>query len=242
MNDQSSTVTPADGSKSIANPFYSAWSGGLNAGNSPQRGAIVHTIDASAKYSQHAVGIVRGFRQGLYQRNIDFYVGDVSDWITAQMAKRGDGPFLSHIILDLASSYSHVQKAASALRVDGTLILFNPSITQINDAIKLIRQKRLCLQLEGVTELGSSMTGGRAWDVRWTKLRASQKVAFEDQESCTTDCGLDLNLESREVDQEAFGIQGNASRWELVCRPKVGDRISGGGFIGVWKKNRTRSE
>ncbi|KAJ8065797.1 hypothetical protein OCU04_006460 [Sclerotinia nivalis] len=26
------------------------------------------------------------------------------------------------------------------------------------------------------------------------------------------------------------------SGWEMICRPKVGDRITGGGFIGVWKK------
>ncbi|ESZ95955.1 phosphatase dcr2 [Sclerotinia borealis F-4128] len=24
--------------------------------------------------------------------------------------------------------------------------------------------------------------------------------------------------------------------WEMICRPKVGDKINGGGFIGVWKK------
>ncbi|KAI9646321.1 hypothetical protein NHQ30_005762 [Ciborinia camelliae] len=24
--------------------------------------------------------------------------------------------------------------------------------------------------------------------------------------------------------------------WEMICRPRVGDRISGGGFVGVWKK------
>jgi hypothetical protein len=29
--------------------------------------------------------------------------------------------------------------------------------------------------------------------------------------------------------------------WQMVCRPKVGDRIIGGGFVGVWKKQRARS-
>ena len=24
--------------------------------------------------------------------------------------------------------------------------------------------------------------------------------------------------------------------WEMVCRPKVGIRISGGGFVGVWRR------
>ncbi|KAF7897382.1 hypothetical protein EAF00_005610 [Botryotinia globosa] len=28
----------------------------------------------------------------------------------------------------------------------------------------------------------------------------------------------------------------DVSGWEMICRPRVGDRITGGGFVGVWKK------
>ncbi|KAA8568301.1 hypothetical protein EYC84_007337 [Monilinia fructicola] len=39
--------------------------------------------------------------------------------------------------------------------------------------------------------------------------------------------------------QTGTGEEGDSidtSGWEMICRPKVGDRIAGGGFVGVWKK------
>jgi tRNA A58 N-methylase Trm61 len=66
------------------------------------RRAIVHTLDISKKHSKHASKIVEGFRHGLYAANVDFHVGDVSDWIASQKSSRNtEDPFLSYVFLDL---------------------------------------------------------------------------------------------------------------------------------------------
>lgn len=116
--------------------------------------ALIHTVDESRKYSKHAIKIVGEFRQGLYLRDVQFHVGSVSEWIDQQINARGKETFLSHAVLDLPSSHSHVEKATSALHVDGKLVLFNPSITQINQAMELVKTRRLPLQLERVVEVG----------------------------------------------------------------------------------------
>ncbi len=207
--------------------------------------AIVHTVDVSSKYSQHAAKIVGGFRRGMYLRNVDFHVGNVSEWIEQQMHARGPRPFLSHVLLDLPSSHNHVGTAASALHVNGKLLVFNPSITQINSAVQYIKAKRLPLQLERVVEVGPSMTGGRIWDVRFAKPRALIKKVDENvtfakcanadqavKDDAKASC-LDDGEEEQPHDQQSF---------EIVCRPKSGARISGGGFVALWSRNRTRQD
>jgi tRNA (adenine57-N1/adenine58-N1)-methyltransferase len=69
------------------------------------RRAILHTLDISSKHSKHAKKIVEGFRDGIYAGNVDFHVGDVSDWIANQKATRKtEEPFLSHVFLDLPNA------------------------------------------------------------------------------------------------------------------------------------------
>lgn len=202
----------------------------------PRHRAVVHTIDISSKYSEHAVKTIGGFRRGIYTHDIQFHIGDVSEWIDRQIDARDRRPFLSHIILDLPVSHTHVEKALSALHVDGKLILFNPSITQINSAIELVKTLRLPLQLEKVVEVGPAMTGGRIWDVRFVKPRALTRQANVRSISATdTD---NSRPTSNALDDEAS--LDNDGGWRLVCKPKIGDRISGGGFVALWSKNRTR--
>ncbi|KAI4185744.1 MAG: hypothetical protein L6R41_003927 [Letrouitia leprolyta] len=167
-----------------ANPGWESSVGdsGLQSSGSasgPKHRAIVHTVDESSSHSKHAVKAVNAFRRGMYMRDIKFHVGDVSVWIDQQLAARDRSPFLSHIFLDLPSSRSNVGKAVSALRVNGKLILFNPSVTQINAAIELVNAHRLSLQLERVLEVGPAMTGGRGWDVRLVRPRALTREASD---------------------------------------------------------------
>ncbi|KAF7877672.1 hypothetical protein EAF04_001343 [Stromatinia cepivora] len=39
-----------------------------------------------------------------------------------------------------------------------------------------------------------------------------------------------------QANTEEVGGLTDMTGWEMICRPKVGDRITGGGFVGVWKK------
>lgn len=121
-----------------------------------KRRAVVHTLDISAKHSKHAKKIVAGFRRGMYSRNVDFHVGDVSNWIAEQRASRKtEDPFLSHVFLDLPNADSHLANVAPALRPNGMLAVFNPSITQIAECVDIIRKHRLPYLLDQVIELGA---------------------------------------------------------------------------------------
>ena len=228
------------------------------------RKAIVHTIDISDTHSQAAKKIVQGFRQGMYARNVEFHVGDVSDWIKEQQESRAlncSGPtektFLSHAILDMPAPDQHIEKVSSVLHVDGILMLFNPSITQIVRAVNVVGEKKLPLVLSSVLELGPSVTGGRAWDVRAVRPRALVKAEMarsdsgENMENTveepsvepTTKHAMEEQSLIRTSERDKKGVpKQKGSGWEMICRPMVGERIVGGGFLGVWRRMKPDSE
>jgi tRNA (adenine57-N1/adenine58-N1)-methyltransferase len=126
--------------------------------------------------------------------------------------------------------------------VDGNLIVFNPSITQINECALKIKQEGIPLELDRVIELGvNGGSGGREWDVRPVKPRV-QKVQVAPEE----DAELSSDNASRDAEQEQaehVPVQDGSpsqtpdeGKWAMVCRPKVGERVVGGGFLGVFKK------
>ncbi|KAL8694433.1 MAG: hypothetical protein Q9218_000925 [Villophora microphyllina] len=213
-----------------------------------RRRAVIHTVDVSPGYARFAAKNVENFRKGMYMRNIDFHVGDVSDWIEQHtQANRQEQQFLSHAVLDLPSSHTHIEKTVSALQVNGKLLVFNPSITQINSVVELVKTRRLPLQLEKVIEIGPAMTGGRLWSVRHVKPRALTKET-------SGRSALAVSSDERHVDREGQSRCGEANLsevlddeyedqgWQLVCRPKPGERVSGGGFVALWSRNRTRND
>lgn len=226
------------------------------------RRAIVHTIDIKEQYSKRARKTVLGFRRGLYYADVDFYVGDVSEFIENQISKRSSSdPFLSAAILDMPSADRHLEVVSKALRVDGKLVVFNPSVTQIGDCIKQIRKQNLPLSLDTVVELGVGMSAGREWDVRVAAVRArqakptsnstsdgnadektSQSVAADRNEE-KDDEGYDSEPDNSPPDQPEEPAAANpededARSWAMVCRPKVGKTVIGGGFVGLWSKMR----
>lgn len=221
------------------------------------RQAVIHSLELSPSHLHHAIKLVEGFRHGQYADDVEFYVGDVSAWIDKQLIQRGlhgaeikNKAFLSHVILDLPGSQSHLEKAASVLHVNGTLIVFNPSITQIIACVKEIKLNMLPLELDRILEVDQGMVGGREWDVRAMKPRALARAGAEknvnlDEDRAPTgasDQGLtedvgDSGVETRQNDTIQEFVKGE-SEWYMVCRPKFTQRWSGGGFVGVWKKMR----
>ena len=225
------------------------------------RRAVVHTVDVSATHSKAAREIVQGFRQGMYARNVEFHVGDVSEWISEQEEARAlrfsdtaEKTFLSHAILDMPSSDQHIEKVSSVLHVDGILMLFNPNISQIMRAVNVVGEKKLPLALSDVLELGPSMTGGRAWDVRRVRPRALVKAEkaradsgkdMEDMESAVKVSSLEPAtshateeqslVRTSEINKTAVS-KTTGGGWEMICRPMVGERLVGGGFLGVWRR------
>ena len=204
--------------------------------------ATLHTIEVSPKFSAHAQEIIKGFRGGVYAQNVNFHVGDVSAWIAQETVSReidGNKPFLAHAFLDLPNADAHVGSLAGALKTDGMLIVFNPSISQITEVAKKVKDEGIQLHLEKVIELGvNGGSGGREWDVRFVRPRADQRKEMQREEVAETEDSQQSDPAANDTEPNAEKSKSEAVKWSLVCRPKVGDRIIGGGFLGVWRKHR----
>ncbi|KAG9189817.1 hypothetical protein G6011_06685 [Alternaria panax] len=206
------------------------------------RRAIIHTLDISSKHSKHAEKIVQGFRHGMYAANVDFHVGDVSEWIAKQKASRKtEEPFLSHVFLDLPNATSHLANVAPALHVNGLLAVFNPSVTQIAECVQTIREQRMPYLLEQVIELGAGTI--REWDVRAVKPRAPKQDAQAKQPSEPSSdetLGSDIRQQARDIEL-AEDLDKQDEKYVMVCRPKAGQMAVGGGFLGLWRRMETSS-
>lgn len=210
-----------------------------------QRNAIVHTVEISPLYSQHAENIVRGFRRGIYVGNVDFYVSSVEKWIKEQVTRRSTnerspGPFLSHVVLDMPSAHLRIPHVAPIMRDDAVLAVFMPSITQLGDCVDLILKQKLPLFQEKVVELGPGISSGRLWELRMATKRSSndtlsQEAIAEEMSDESSESVADTEVEAFTSLLKREKINGDEV---LVCRPQVGARIAGGGFVGIWRKKK----
>jgi len=201
------------------------------------RRAIVHTLDISSKHSKHAKKIVQGFRHGIYAGNVDFHVGDVSEWIASQrVTRRTEEPFLNHVFLDLPNADTHLANVVPALRVDGLLAVFNPSITQIAQCVEKIREEKLPYLLDRVVELGAGTI--REWDVRAVRPRSTLKKpdGKETPGASETESIDPVKGQEARDDELAEVLAKEDEKWAMVCRPKAGQMVVGGGFLALWRR------
>jgi tRNA (adenine57-N1/adenine58-N1)-methyltransferase len=199
------------------------------------RRAVIHTLDCSLKHSRYAEKTIKKFRDGLYYNNIDFHVGSIKEYISDRLVHSQGKPFLDHAILDLPACHEYMGITGTALKHNGSLLVFCPSITQINTAVLHCKSNGFPLYLENVLELGAGAgVGGREWDVRPVRPRAFMKARAEEQKTRGEDAVVEHSedLDSRKDDESRTDNDG----WELVCRPKVGVRVQGGGFVAQWRK------
>jgi hypothetical protein len=222
------------------------------------RRAIVHSVEVSPTYSAHAQKLIHQFRRGMYVPHIDFHVASIGDWIYSQLDTRHNSsifrqsanaePFLSYVILDMPGCHLQIEAVAPAMKDGALLVVFVPSVTQIGDCVRIMRDKGLELQMEKVLELGEGISNGRVWDVRLARKRArpsdSSPTTRENplvDKTNTWDKGSDANVDDTtgsDVDslQSAEVEASHAGDSVMVCRPKVGRMTIGGGFIGLWRK------
>jgi tRNA (adenine57-N1/adenine58-N1)-methyltransferase catalytic subunit len=205
----------------------------------PTRRAVIHTLDISPAFSKYAQSIVRKFRRGVYYHNIDFHVGTIPEYLSSRLTSTLE-PFLEHTILDLPNPQEHLETVGQALKSNGSLIVFCPSITQIADCVKVIQEKRLPFHLESVLELGAGAgVGGREWDVRLVKPRTvlrAEAGATKAEEQSEAGSGLDSASNGKSPSNMS-----KESGWAMVCRPKVGSIVTGGGFLGLWRRMSVNS-
>ncbi|OOQ91083.1 tRNA (adenine-N(1)-)-methyltransferase [Penicillium brasilianum] len=222
------------------------------------RNALIHTVDVSHKFAALAERNVKGFRRGMYAGDVDFYVGPVENWIAEQTKRRTKvgllssltgsstvDPFLSHAILDMPSAHLRIPHVAPVLRRDGYLVVFMPSITQIGDCVQIIRKQRLPFVQERVIELGLGITSGRNWDVRLAFKKSGADPSSWAPSAEADGEGSVLAADAEETGSNAAHNVDEVTVPEepvkdeepvMVCRPKVGIRTMGGGFVGIWRR------
>jgi tRNA methyltransferase complex GCD14 subunit len=220
------------------------------------RRAIVHSVEISPAYSRHAEKkVVAGFRRGLYSPHIDFHVANVSDWIDRQLKERDHESFLSYVFLDMPSCHRYLGKIATAMKEDALIAVFVPSITQIAECVRDVKAKGLLLRMEKVLELGDGISNGRLWDVRLAFKKANDPIDESNSTGSRNSAESESNQEeadqngdiaptsAKEGEDEALTSMGAGSldgigseAPVMVCRPKVGERVIGGGFVALWRR------
>ncbi|KAM0558212.1 hypothetical protein ACHAPJ_004896 [Fusarium lateritium] len=173
------------------------------------RRAILHTLDRNHKHSRAAHKLVRYFRRSLYFPAVDFHIGSIDEYISSRLAQTDNKPFLSHAILDLPSAHDHAAQVIQALHPNGLLAIFTPSISQIADFQAWAIRSRQPIRHERVIELAVSTTADGTRDTGGGKEWDVKTVIPKDQ-------------------PDSAPVQ--------IMRPKVGDRIAGGGFIAVMRR------
>ncbi|KAI8655052.1 TRNA (adenine(58)-N(1))-methyltransferase catalytic subunit TRM61 [Fusarium keratoplasticum] len=173
------------------------------------RRAILHTLDRNHKHSRAAHSLIRQFRRALYFPTVDFHIGSIDEYISSRLAQTDNEPFLSHAILDLPSAHDHAGPVIQALQPNGLLIIFTPSISQIADFQAWILRSGQPIRPERVIELPVSTTADGVRDTGGGKEWDVKTVIPKDQ-------------------PDGSPVQ--------VMRPRVGDRIAGGGFVAVMRR------
>ncbi|KAH8595770.1 S-adenosyl-L-methionine-dependent methyltransferase [Bisporella sp. PMI_857] len=194
------------------------------------RRAIVHTLDNSAAHSNFARKVVRNYNRGIYYPCIDFHVGTIPDYLSRRLSATGGMPFLAHAILDIPATELYLNIVGQSLKPGGILITWNPSVTQIIKCSGEVRNQSLPFVLEKVVEVGKGVgVGGREWDIRAVVPRATiatnEKSAgnkASDPQGGSVEQGISPAMDDTPM--------------EWICRPKVGLRTEGGGFVGVWRR------
>ncbi|ROT35545.1 adenine-N(1)--methyltransferase [Sodiomyces alkalinus F11] len=214
------------------------------------RRAIIQTLDINPSTSRQAHGVIRNFRRAQYLLDIDFHVSTIRSYLAPRLAQSGGEPFLAHAILDLPSATEHADLAIRALRPDGKLIVFTPSITQAIEAVVWAEESTQPVYMDRVIELPESTwaegfhdsVGGREWDIRSVmprKYARKSSGAGEDDDGGGGEGGAGG---AGPGDEQAGSAEVEKSKKGMVCRPKVGNIVGGGGFLTVFTRRMARQE
>lgn len=139
----------------------------------------------------------------------------------------------------MPSSNLRIPHVAQILKRDGFLAVFMPSITQIGECIDIIRRQQLPFVQEKVVELGAGISNGRQWDVRFAMKKSRADPSSWTESSSSTESDEGAVQKDQEEPSSSSNVEEEALKEEdsvLVCRPKVGTRIVGGGFVGIWRR------
>lgn len=166
-----------------------------------RRGAILYSLDRREDHLKMGEWNVKNYKRGKFSRDVEFLVRELPvEFLDENLNLKFSGVFL-----DLPDPHLYFSRIADQMTLDGTLIVFCPSVTQILKCREVLAEshlqnQKIDLSLVKTVELPPGNGGGtREWDVNTVFTRETgEKVS--------------------------------------VCRPKVGAKVVGGGFVGVFKK------
>lgn len=206
---------------SICNAIHAANGLAKHYNDKSLRGAVLHSVDRNMMHSAVGKSNVSNYKNGRYFDDVEFYVSETpSAWLKEQNEqKEYPLPYLSGVFLDLPNPEAYLYDIAKHMKLEATLIVFCPSVTQILQCKKVIEDSRrtsahechntnklIDLTLTKTIELPPGNGGGtREWDVKTVFTRESEESVS-------------------------------------ICRPKVGLKVVGGGFVGVFKKSSVNGE
>ncbi|KAK5995905.1 tRNA (adenine(58)-N(1))-methyltransferase TrmI-like protein [Cladobotryum mycophilum] len=180
---------------------------------SPPQEAALTSLQTS-NHARAAYKLIRNFRRAQYLSPIDFHVGSVEEYLGRRLEESGGKPFLSRVILDLPSAHDNAERVVQALHPNGLLILFNPSISQIAEFQTWSNETLQPIRLEKVIELhATTVSDGGVHDSAGGRHWDVKTV----------------------VPKAEQGEDGNGKPVQ-VMRPKVGERVAGGGFVAVLRR------
>jgi tRNA (adenine57-N1/adenine58-N1)-methyltransferase len=95
--------------------------------------------------------------------------------------------------------------------------------------VEAIREQKMPYLLEQVVELGASTI--REWDVRAVRPRASTRIQLPSGEAIDA-----IEGQVARDDELAKDLAQTEEKWAMICRPKAGQQVVGGGFLGLWRR------
>lgn len=177
------------------------------------RRAIIHSLDKNSGHMTEAYRFIRNFRRAQYLLSIDFHSTTISSYLSARLAASDGQPFLSRAVLDLPGAHDHAEHVIRSLLPNGLLVVFAPSISQIAEFQRWALETRQPAPMIKVIELPTSV------------------VASETNPDASGGRPWDVKTvvpRAAEAEKGAKMVQ--------IMRPKVGDRVAGGGFVAVLRK------
>lgn len=159
------------------------------------RGAVLHSVDRNATHQEMGKHNVESYKRGRFVGDVDFQIAE-----SPAAYLESTNLTLHGVFLDLPDPHLYLGRLAKALDLQGTIVVFCPSITQLLKCKQIIADEKIDIMMVRALELPPGNGGGtREWDVTSVYTRATNE----------------------RVD---------------ICRPKVGEKVVGGGFIGVFKR------
>jgi tRNA (adenine57-N1/adenine58-N1)-methyltransferase len=195
------------------------------------------TLDRSAQHSAHARRTVAAFRRGIYLEPVTFHVGEPAAFLAAR-----PGVTYTHAVLDVPGADALLAPLAAHLEPGAPLLLFAPSVTQILDAVRVVR---------GAADAGGAVDdtpAPMATEAPDTPPAPMATEAPDRRLAPTAPTRLPLLLERVLELGPAVGVGGRA--WDVVevrarnagrallpvVRPAVGARLVGGGFVACFRR------